>query len=203
MSAHTTTIDKTTDIHPLPKAWLIVGLLWGVGCLNYLDRNMLATMRDSIKEAIPMGDDDFGALFTVFLVVYGVLSPVGGWCADRFSRSRVILFSLGVWSTVTPATAYAQTYEQLLATRVLMGISEPSPNVPLVSVRVTVEMSLVTTFPKDGRMTSLDRQKFRARDFCQGDAWDSSTNRMFQRHDVLGTKSDSLSPIFLPDLQQS
>ena len=52
-------------------------------------------------------------------------------------------------------------------------------------------------------MTSLDRQKFRARNFCQGDmsAWDSSTNRMFQRHDVSGTKSDSLSPIFLPDLQ--
>ena len=76
--------DSTTvpDIRPLPRAWLIVGLLWGVGCLNYLDRNMLTTMRDSIKTAIPMGDDDFGALFTVFLVVYGVLSPLCGWCAD-------------------------------------------------------------------------------------------------------------------------
>jgi MFS family permease len=115
---------NTGDIRPLPRAWLIVGLLWGVGCLNYLDRNMLTTMRDSIKEAIPMGDDDFGALFTVFLVVYGVLSPVGGWCADRFSRSRVILISLAVWSAVTLATAYVQTYPQLIATRVLMGVSE-------------------------------------------------------------------------------
>jgi MFS family permease len=95
-----------------------------VGCLNYLDRNMLTTMRDSIKDAIPMGDDDFGALFTVFLVVYGVLSPLGGWCADRFSRSRVILISLGVWSAVTLATAYVQTYQQLVMTRVLMGVSE-------------------------------------------------------------------------------
>lgn len=85
---------------------------------------MLTTMRTSIKEAIPMGDDDFGMLFTVFLVVYGVLSPVGGWCADRFSRSRVILVSLAVWSAVTFATAYVQTYPQLLATRVLMGVSE-------------------------------------------------------------------------------
>ena len=51
-------------------------------------------------------------------------------------------------------------------------------------------------------MTSLIAESF-ARNFCQGDmsAWDSSTNRMFQRHDVSGTKSDSLSPIFLPDLQ--
>ena len=124
MSAPAASTPSHADIKPLPKAWLIVGLLWGVGCLNYLDRNMLTTMRESIKEAIPMGDDHFGALFTVFLVVYGVLSPLGGWCADRFSRSRVILISLVVWSAVTLATAYVQTYSQLVITRVLMGVSE-------------------------------------------------------------------------------
>lgn len=109
---------------PLPGAWLVVGLLWGVGCLNYLDRIMLTTMRDSIKAAIPMGDDGFGALTMVFLWVYAVLSPVGGWFADRFSRSKVILVSLVVWSLVTWATSFARTYEQLLVTRALMGISE-------------------------------------------------------------------------------
>lgn len=112
------------DLSPLPRAWLVVALLWVVGCLNYLDRIMLTTMRDSIKAAIPMGDADFGALTMVFLLVYGVLSPLGGWCADRFSRSRVILISLGVWSLVTWATSYAQTYQQLLLTRALMGVSE-------------------------------------------------------------------------------
>lgn len=112
------------NTRPLPGAWLVVGLLWVVGCLNYLDRVMLNTMRSSIKDAIPMGDDDFGALTMVFLVVYGILSPVGGWMADRFNRSRVILTSLVVWSLVTWATAYVSTYEQLMATRILMGVSE-------------------------------------------------------------------------------
>lgn len=116
--------DFVANTRPLPGAWLTVGLLWVVGCLNYLDRVMLNTMRESIKAAIPMGDDDYGALTTVFLVVYGVLSPVGGWMADRFNRSRVILTSLAVWSAVTWATAYVHTYEQLLATRILMGVSE-------------------------------------------------------------------------------
>lgn len=112
------------EFRSLPGAWLVVALLWGVGCLNYLDRIMLTTMRDSIKSAIPMGDDDFGALTTVFLVVYGLLSPIGGWFADRYSRSRVIIVSLAVWSVVTLLTAYAQTYQQLFITRALMGISE-------------------------------------------------------------------------------
>lgn len=113
-----------SELPLLPGAWLIVGLLWCVGCLNYLDRIMLTTMRDSIKSAIPMGDDDFGALTTVFLVVYGVLSPIGGWLADRYSRSWVIIVSLAVWSVVTLLTAYAQNYQQLFITRALMGISE-------------------------------------------------------------------------------
>ena len=71
-----------------------------------------------------MGDDGFGALTMVFLWVYAVLSPVGGWFADRFSRSKVILISLVVWSLVTWATSFARTYDQLLVTRALMGISE-------------------------------------------------------------------------------
>jgi MFS family permease len=112
------------EIRLLPRAWIIVALLWLVGCLNYLDRVMLTTMRDSIKEAIPMGDDGFGGLTTVFLWVYAVLSPVGGWCADRFGRSRVIILSVAVWSAVTLLTSFAKTYHELLLTRALMGISE-------------------------------------------------------------------------------
>jgi predicted MFS family arabinose efflux permease len=117
-------IETGADARPLPRAWLVVALLWVVGCLNYLDRVMLNTMHDSLLKAIPMREDDFGSLTTVFLWVYGVLSPLGGWAADRFSRSRVILVSLIVWSLVTFATSFAQTYAQLVATRALMGISE-------------------------------------------------------------------------------
>jgi MFS family permease len=108
----------------LPRAWLIVMLLWVVGCLNYLDRMMLTTMHDSLLASIPMGEDGFGMLTSVFLWVYAFLSPAGGWLADRFGRSRLIIASLAVWSAVTWATAYSTTFPQLLATRALMGISE-------------------------------------------------------------------------------
>jgi MFS family permease len=106
------------------RAWLTVALLWVVGLLNYLDRVMIATMRGSIKEAIPMTEAQFGLLTTVFLLVYAVLSPFAGFLADRFDRSRVIVGSLFFWSLVTWLTAHAKTYDQLLLTRALMGISE-------------------------------------------------------------------------------
>ena len=124
MPAFTTTLDNPASTRPLPRAWLIVAFLWGVGCLNYLDRIMITTMRDSLIEAIPMTDAQFGLLTSVFLWVYAVLSPFAGFVADRFNRSRVIITSLLVWSLVTWFTGHAKTFEQLLAARALMGISE-------------------------------------------------------------------------------
>ncbi len=124
MSAPASSVNDAEDTRSLPGAWFVVALLWMAGCLNYLDRVMLNTMRDSIKAAIPMDDKSFGWLMTGFLLVYGLLSPLGGWCADRFGRSRIILLSLGGWSAVTVATSFVQTYEQLLVTRLLLAVCE-------------------------------------------------------------------------------
>lgn len=106
------------------RMWMVVGVLWLVACLNYLDRLMITTMRDPIKASIAMTDAQFGLLTSVFLWVYGILSPFAGYLADRFSRSRVIVGSLLVWSIVTWLTGHVTTFNQLLVARALMGISE-------------------------------------------------------------------------------
>lgn len=106
------------------RAWLVVGLLWVAAFLNYLDRNMILTMRVSVKEAIPMTEAQFGLLTSVFLWVYAGLSPLGGYLADRLSRRWVIIGSLFVWSSVTWLTGLATSFHQLLFARALMGISE-------------------------------------------------------------------------------
>ena len=108
----------------LSRAWLIVGVLWVVAALNYLDRIMITTMRDSLTQAVPMTDAQFGLLTSVFLWVYGLLSPFAGFLADRFNRSRLIVFSLLVWSLLTWLTGHARSYEELIVVRALMGVSE-------------------------------------------------------------------------------
>lgn len=115
----------TSPGNSLPRgAWLVVMFLFFVGALNYIDRNMLTTMRFSIIDSIPMSDAQFGLLTSAFLWVYGLMSPLAGYMADKFKRSHIIIFSLIVWSLVTWLTGHATTFNQLLVTRALMGISE-------------------------------------------------------------------------------
>src|SRR5688572_27536353 len=107
-------------------AWLVVALLVPVALLNYLDRQMLAAMKFSVMRDIPdIGlEANWGKILGVFKWVYALLSPVGGYIADRFERRYVIAGSLFVWSGVTWATGHVTTYEQLLWARAGMGVSE-------------------------------------------------------------------------------
>jgi MFS family permease len=111
---------------PSRTAWLVVGLLMPVALLNYLDRQMLATMQSSVMADIPSIEtqENWGVMLGQFKWVYAFLSPVGGYVADRFSRRSTVCGSLFVWSAVTWWTGQVTTYDELLWARSLMGISE-------------------------------------------------------------------------------
>ena len=116
----------STQTKPSTYAWLVVALLVPVALLNYLDRQMLAAMKFSLMTDIPdiRSEANWGAILALFKWTYACLSPVGGYLSDRFSRRHVIAVSLVVWSAITWATGQVTTYDQLLLTRAVMGISE-------------------------------------------------------------------------------
>ncbi len=106
--------------------WIVVGLLWVVALLNYMDRQMLSTMQEAMKADIVELNkaEAFGALMAIFLWIYGFLSPVAGMVADRMSRKWLVVGSLFVWSFVTWMMGYAETFQQLYWLRAIMGVSE-------------------------------------------------------------------------------
>jgi MFS family permease len=106
--------------------WVVVGLLWLVGLLNYLDRQMLSTLRPAMQKDIGelASAANFGYLMGIFLWIYGIMSPVAGFIADRVNRKTLIVLSLLVWSGVVFAMGYASSYRQLYALRAVMGVSE-------------------------------------------------------------------------------
>ena len=114
----TTTFSRT--------AWLVVAVLWPVALLNYLDRQMLASMKFSVMGDVPTieNETNWGFMLGQFKWVYAFLSPIGGYVADRFSKRLTICGSLFLWSLITWWTGHVTSYSELLWARSLMGISE-------------------------------------------------------------------------------
>lgn len=108
------------------RAWLIVGLLFPVALLNYLDRQMIASMKVSVMGDIKDigSEENWGHMLASFKWVYAICSPIGGYIADRFSRKLTICGSLFVWSLITWLTGHVSSFNELYWARTAMGISE-------------------------------------------------------------------------------
>ncbi len=106
--------------------WVVVGLLWVVALLNYMDRQMLSTMKVSMMVDIKELEtaENFGRLMAVFLWIYALMSPISGLIADRLNRKWLIVGSLFVWSGVTLSMGFVHDFNHLYVLRAIMGVSE-------------------------------------------------------------------------------
>ncbi len=106
--------------------WVVVALLWVVALLNYIDRQMLSTMKPAMMVDIAELEtaENFGRLMAIFLWIYALMSPISGIIADRINRKWLIVGSLFVWSGVTLLMGLSTSFDQLYTLRAIMGISE-------------------------------------------------------------------------------
>jgi MFS family permease len=131
---------KTKSFYP----WVVVGLLWVVALLNYMDRQMLSTMKVSMMIDIYelQTAENFGRLMAIFLWIYGLMSPVAGLIADRINRKWLIVGSLAVWSGVTLSMGYATNFQVLYVLRAIMGVSE--------ALYIPAALALIADYHKEG-----------------------------------------------------
>lgn len=105
-------------------AMYVFWILFAIGFLNYLDRNVLTGAANTIAHAFGLGIDSVGYLASAFLVVYTVATiPLGLW-ADRALRKNVVAVSVVVWSIATALTALTFNFFSLFLSRMLLGIGE-------------------------------------------------------------------------------
>lgn len=128
--------------------WVVVALLWVVALLNYLDRQMLSTMKHAMQIDLTELESavNFGRLMAIFLWIYGLVSPIAGAVADRIDRKWLITVSLFVWSAVTLLMGYSTTFSQIYWLRALMGVSE--------ALYIPAALSLIADY-HTGRSRSL------------------------------------------------
>jgi predicted MFS family arabinose efflux permease len=104
--------------------WAVVALLFFSGFLNLEDRVVIFSVMPLVRQELQLTDMFVGALMSVFLWTYALCSPLAGYFGDRMSRRRVIVGCLTLWSLVTVAAGLVTSPSQLMATRVLLAVTE-------------------------------------------------------------------------------
>jgi MFS family permease len=127
-------MPSETTVNPYAKkssAYYALGVLTLVYSFNFIDRQLLAILQESIKADLGLSDSQLGLLtgfaFAVFYVTAGI--PIARW-ADRSNRRNIVALSLAVWSGMTAVSGMAQNYLQLLLARIGVGVGEAGGSPP-------------------------------------------------------------------------
>ena len=124
-------------VAPEPKKPFLVKLftepMWVLGfvmLVDEIDKNIVSGMVTPLKEHFNVGDGAIGLLFSVQLLLNGIITVPAGYLADRWNRSRAIGQTVVGWSILTAAGATAVTFPMLIGLRGMLGfgqaITEPS-----------------------------------------------------------------------------
>jgi predicted MFS family arabinose efflux permease len=124
-------------------------LLTVVYAFNFIDRQLLAILQESIKADLLLSDGQLGLLsgfaFAVFYVSAGI--PIARW-ADFTNRRNIVAGAVFIWSFMTAISGFVQNYLQLLLARIGVGVGEAGGSPPSHSI-------ISDIFPPERRASAL------------------------------------------------
>lgn len=136
------------DISPNYRKYAL-GLLVAIYTVNFLDRQIITTIGESIKIDLNLTDSQMGALGGIFFAaVYTILGIPIARLADTRNRPLIMTLSLAMWSGFTVLSGFAKNYAMLAIARAGVGIGE-------AGCSPTAHSLLADYFPKEKRATAL------------------------------------------------
>ena len=140
--------DQIANPTPKYRSYTLF-ILTGVYVFNFIDRQILVILQESIKLELDLSDTQLGLMsgftFAIFYVSFGI--PIAR-LADRGNRRNIIAVSLTIWSVMTALSGSAQNFIQLLLARIGVGIGEAGGSPPAHSI-------ISDLYPPKKRATAL------------------------------------------------
>ena len=141
-----------TDQNPYTSVrarYYALGLLTVVYTFNFVDRQLLSILQESIKADLLLSDQQLGLLtgfaFALFYTVAGI--PIARY-ADKNNRRNVVAIAIALWSFMTAISGLVQNYLQLLLARIGVGVGEAGGSPPAHSM-------ISDIFPPERRASAL------------------------------------------------
>jgi MFS family permease len=127
----------------------VLAMLTLVYVFNFVDRQLLVILQESIKKELHLSDTQLGMLsgftFALFYVTLGI--PIAR-LADKTNRRNIVAASLGIWSLMTASSGLVRNYLQLLLARIGVGVGEAGGSPPAHAM-------ISDYFPPEKRSTAL------------------------------------------------
>ena len=144
-------VEQHNKITPFTSSYrnYILFLLTIVYVFNFIDRQILVILQESIKKELGLSDTQLGLMsgftFAIFYVSFGI--PIAR-LADKGNRKNIITISLILWSGMTALSGRAQNFVQLLLARIGVGIGEAGGSPPAHSI-------ISDLYPPEKRATAM------------------------------------------------
>ena len=107
------------------SAWFTVLMLCIAQVVSTIDRGMLALVVDPVRQDLGITDLQIAVLqgfaFSFLYVIAGIAM---GLIADVVNRKRLLMAGILVWSAATLASGLAESFGQMFAARLFIGIGE-------------------------------------------------------------------------------
>jgi predicted MFS family arabinose efflux permease len=127
----------------------VLFILTAVYVFNFIDRQILVILQESIKQDLGLSDTQLGLMsgfsFAIFYVTFGL--PIAR-LADKGNRRNIITFSLILWSAMTAISGRATNFVQLLLARIGVGIGEAGGSPPSHAI-------ISDLYPAEKRATAM------------------------------------------------
>ncbi|HEV7692154.1 MAG TPA: MFS transporter [Hyphomonadaceae bacterium] len=138
MSTGSATADAVPGAVPQKTtayAWLVLFMLAFIYIFNFLDRQLMSTVIESIKKDTGFTDAQMGLMTGFyFAIVYTTMGVIVGFLADRTSRRNILFVGAVLWSGFTALCGMAHNYPTMLAARVGVGVGEAAGAPPSYSI---------------------------------------------------------------------
>jgi MFS family permease len=142
------TINERKKVSTLYRNYVLI-MLTLVYVFNFIDRQVLVILQESIKKELHLSDTQLGMLsgftFAIFYVTLGI--PIARF-ADKTNRRNTVAVSLGLWSIMTACSGMARNFIQLLLARIGVGVGEAGGSPPAHAM-------ISDYFPPEKRSTAL------------------------------------------------
>jgi len=104
--------------------WVVCGLIFLATTVNYIDRQILALIKEFLDAELGWTNEQFGLVNSAFQGAYAVGLFLFGWFVDKYGTKIGYAASIAAWSVAAMAHALVASVGGFFAARVFLGVSE-------------------------------------------------------------------------------